>query len=68
MWWHSWSHPDLSPGSGEDASTVIPADAAASVPLGDTSARDECEADEPQPTISWSAQVAEVSRIGRCAC
>lgn len=59
MWWHSWSHPDLSPGSGEDTTTVIPTGTAASVPLRDTAARDECEADEPHTTISWSAQAAE---------
>lgn len=57
----------MSPGSGEDTSTVIPTDTAASVPLRDTAAGDECEADEPQPTISWGAQVAEVGRIGQCA-
>lgn len=68
MWWHSRSHPDLSPGSGEDTSAVIPAGTAASVPPRDTAARDECEADESHPTISWSAQVAEVSRTGQCAC
>lgn len=68
MWWHSWSHPDLSPGSSEDTSAVIPTDAAASVPLRDTAARDECEADEPHPTVSWNVQVDEVSRIGQCVC
>lgn len=58
----------MSPGSGEDTSAVIPTDTAASVPLRDTPARDECEADEPHPTVSWNAQVDEVSRIGHCAC
>lgn len=58
----------MSPGSGEDTSAVIPTDTAASVPLRDTAAGDEREADEPHPTISWSSQVAEVSRIGHCAC